>query len=445
MPRHSTEPNRTQPARQSRRDFISRSVGATAMAGGLTIARGAHAAGDDALTFALVGCGGRGTGAALNVLANKSHANVKLVALADAFGDRTAFAAKALKRRFPDNVDVPAERQFVGLHSFEPVMASDVDLVLLCGPPGSRPDQFEAAVAAGKHVFMEKPVATDAPGVRRIMAANEQAKKRGIAVAVGHHLRHEIKHNEAIKQLHDGVIGPLQYMRAYFNSGGVWVRPRRPEQTEMEYQVRNWYYFTWLSGDHIVEQHVHDLDICNWMADDVPEAAQGTGGRQVRVGKDYGEIFDHHVVEFTYPGGVKAMSFCRHQPGTWGSFSEHAHGAAGTINIEGSGAARINPVGKSSVKIDRGPDGHQIEQDRLIDAIVVGRPYNEGDYGATSTMTAILGRMATYSGKVVRWDEALASDLDLMPEKLAWDATPRVQPGPDGIYPCAIPGVTQAW
>jgi len=433
----------------SRREFLGRSLlaggAASGLAAGLSVARGAHAAGDDLLKVALVGCGGRGGGAAMNVLSNKSHPNVKLVALADAFPDRTAFMAKALERRFPEKVDVPEERRFTGLDCYQPVMQSDVDLVLLCTPPGFRPAQFEAAVEAGKQIFMEKPVATDAPGVRRVMAANESAKKKGLAVAVGHHLRHEVKHLEAIKRIREGAIGPLKFIRVYFNSGGVWVRPRKPDQTEMQHQVRNWYYFNWLSGDHITEQHVHDLDIGNWMADAVPLEANGIGGRQIRVGPNTGEIFDHHTVEYTFPNGVKMFSQCRHQPGCWNSFSEHAHGTRGEINIEGHGKAEFHIDGKPVEVVERGPDGHQIEQDRLIAAIVAGKPYNEGDYGATSTMTAILGRMATYSGKIVKWDEALASDLDLSPERIAWDAQPKSLPGPDGIYPCAMPGVTKAW
>ncbi|MDY0168600.1 MAG: Gfo/Idh/MocA family oxidoreductase [Thermoguttaceae bacterium] len=429
----------------SRREFLKHSgVAATgaALAGGLGVARTAHAAGDDLVRVALIGCGGRGVGAAVNALANTGHANVKVVALADAFQDRVDFAEQALTKRFPEKVDVPNERKFVGLDCHVGALGAGVDVVLLCGPPGFRPEQFEAAVKAGKHVFMEKPVATDSPGVRRIMAANEEAKQKNLAVAVGHHLRHEVKHQEAIARIHEGAIGELCYTRAYFNSTGVWVRPRQPDQTEMQYQTRNWYYFTWLSGDHIVEQHVHDLDVCNWMANALPVEANGMGGRQVRTGKDVGEIFDHHFVEFTYANGLRMFSQCRHQPGCWNSFSEHAHGTKGYVNIQGHGGAEM-VVGEDRVRWDRGPDGHQVEMDVLFQKIAAGQPHNEGDYGATSTMTAILGRMATYSGKIVKWDEALASNLELVPRQLSWDADPGPKPGPDGIYPCAIPGVTQ--
>ena len=224
----------------SRRDFLRKSTAAaagTALAGGLSVARSAHAQGSDVIKIALVGCGGRGTGAAVNALNNKATSNVKLVAMADAFRARLDSSLRAIQSRCKDKVDVPDERKFIDLDCHEGVMECDVDMVLLCSPPGFRPMQFEAAVKAGKHAFMEKPVATDSPGVRKIMAANEEARKKGLAVAVGHHLRHEQKHIEVVKRIHAGEIGDLKYTRAYFNSGGVWVRPRKPDQTEMQYQV----------------------------------------------------------------------------------------------------------------------------------------------------------------------------------------------------------------
>ena len=426
----------------SRRDFL-RTSSAAAVASGLALARSAHAAGRDEIRIALVGCGGRGTGAAVQALNNAAGARVRLVAMADAFRDAVDRSYKTIQRRVPDRVDVPEDRRFAGLDAYRQAIDCGVDMVLLCTPPGFRPQQFEAAVKAGKHVFMEKPVATDAPGVRRIMAANEEAKRRGLLVAVGHHLRHEVKHREVVRRIHDGAIGRVQFLRAYFNSAGVWVRPRQPDQTEMQYQVRNWYYFTWLSGDHIVEQHVHDLDVCNWIKQGPPVEAQASGGRQVRIGPDYGEIFDHHAVEFTYADGSKMFSYCRHIRNCWNSFSQHAHGTKGTVHIEGHGRAELCIDGAEPMRWERGPDGHQLEHDHLFAALLAGKPYNEADYGATSTMTAILGRMASYSGRIVRWEDALNSKVDLCPERLAWDAEPPVQPGPDGLYPCALPGKTK--
>jgi predicted dehydrogenase len=429
----------------SRRDFLKASTAVAAgaaLAFNANIARSAYAAGSDEIKIALVGCGGRGSGAAVNALSTK--ANVKLTVMADAFPDSLDWSLKYIKKECGERVDVPEDRRFTGLDAYEKALRSDVEVVLLCTPPGFRPAQFEAAVAAGKHVFMEKPLATDAPGVRRIIAANAEAKKKKLAVAVGHHLRHETKYREIVGRIHDGAIGDLTHLRAFFNDSGVWIRPRQPGQTEMQYQVRNWYYFTWLSGDHIVEQHVHDLDVCNWIAKAHPLEAEGMGGRQVRVGKDVGEIFDHHAVEFTYPGGLKVFSYCRHIPDCWSSFSQHAHGTKGSANLIGYGNGELIVPGKT-LRFPHGPDGHQVEMDELFAAIVAGQPYNECDSRIDGTMTAILGRMATYSGKVVTWDDAVNSTLGLAPPSLAWDAETPVKPRPDGTYACAIPGVTKAW
>ena len=284
-----------------------------------------------------------------------------------------------------------------------------------------------------------------APGVRRVLAANQEAKRKGLVVAVGHHLRHETKHREVIERLQDGVIGDIPLTRAYFCSGGVWVRPRQEGESEMHYQIRNWYYFTWLSGDHIVEQHVHDLDVINWLKDGPPVQANGMGGRQVRKGPDYGEIFDHHGVEFEYADGSKLMSFSRHIPNCWNSFSEHAHGTKGHADIEGHGRSAIYVDGQEPMRWKRDRDGHQVEHDDLFAALLAGEPYNEGDYGAMSTMTAIMGRMATYSGRVVTWDEAINSQLDLSPNSLDFDAEAPISPRADGTYDCAVPGLTKAF
>lgn len=414
-------------------------VGAgAALAAGLSVARSAHAAGSDLVKVALIGCGGRGTGAAINALSTK--ANVKLVAMADAFQDRLQASLKQIRAACKDRVDVPPERQFTGFDGYQKAIDCGVDMVLLCTPPGFRPAQFEAAVKAGRHVFMEKPVAVDAPGVRKIMAANEEAKRKGLAVAVGFHMRHVRGNIEAFQRVHDGAVGDIRFLRAYYNDAGVWVRPRQPGQTEMQYQMRNWYYFNWLCGDQIVEQHVHFLDMSNWAKGAVPVRANGMGGRQVRVGRDYGEIFDHHAVEYEYADGTRLFSQCRHQPGCWVSYGVTAHGTKGTA----VGGGILIP-GQAPQWFRGGEEGHQAEHDDLFAAIVAGRKYNEADYGATSTMTAILGRMAAYSGKVVEWNEAVKSDVDLSPKSYAWDAAPPVLPGPDGIYPCAVPGVTKAW
>ena len=437
----------TRNAKTSRRDFVKRSAAAVAGAvvgGELSIARSAHGAGDDLIKIALIGCGGRGRGAAVQALSNVSHANVKLVAVADAFRANVDLSLKAIGQRCPEKVDVPEERKFDGLDAYQRAIDCGCDMVLLCTPPGFRPMQFEAAVDAGKMIFTEKPLAVDAPGYRRILAANEKAKQKGLPVAVGHHLRHEIKHKEVIKRIHDGAIGDVKFMRAYFNSTGVWTRPREAGMTEMQYQVNNWYYFNWVGGDHIVEQHVHDLDVMNWIAGANPVEANGMGGRQVRISRDHGEIYDHHAVEFKYANDIRMFSYCRHIPNCWNSFSEHAQGTKGRASIQGHGRADLFVEGKEPQKWDRGPDGHQLEHDNFFAAIKAGKPYNEIDTTGPATLTAIMGRMATYSGKTVTWEEALNSQIDLSPDGYTWDSHPQPRPGPDGIYPCAVPGVTEA-
>ncbi|MFH1716653.1 MAG: Gfo/Idh/MocA family oxidoreductase [Planctomycetota bacterium] len=427
----------------SRRQFLKNSATAasvTALTAGLQ-AR-AYAAGTGTMKIGLIGCGGRGTGAAVQAL--NACKRAKLVAMADAFEDRLEQSYQAVSKKHPDRMDVPRGRRFVGMDAYAAVIDSDVDMVLLTTPPGFRPLHFEAAVKANKHVFMEKPVAVDSPGIRRVIAANEQAKEKNLAVAVGLNIRHQNSSREVVERVHDGAIGQITFLRAYGNTGGVWVRPRQPAQSEMEYQMRNWYYFNWLCGDLIVEQTVHALDLVNWAKgrEAHPVEAQGTGGRQVRVGPDHGEIYDHHAVEYTYGDGTKMFLFCRHIPNVWNYFGGIAHGTKGEADL-GKGVLSLH--GQKPLRFDQGVAGHQAEHDDLFAALDAGRPYNEGDYGVASTMTAILGRMATYSGQVVTWDEAMKSDTDLGPERYAWDAEAPVKAGADGLYACAIPGKTRPY
>src|SRR5687767_8014471 len=290
----------------SRRHFLknsSKAMAGTALLSGLAVERFAHGAisPSDTVRIALVGCGGRGTGAANHALSTQGP--VKLVAVADAFKPQTDRALNQLKGH-KDKLEVPEEHRFVGFDAYKQAIAL-ADVVILASPPGFRPIHFEEAVKQGKHVFMEKPVAVDAPGVRKVLAAAEEAKKKNLKIGVGLQRHHQPGYIETIKRLHDGAIGDIVAMRAYWNDAGVWVRPRQPNQTEMQYQMRNWYYFNWLSGDHINEQHIHNIDVINWVKKGYPVKAQGQGGRQVRVGKDYGEIFDHHFVEFEYADGSR--------------------------------------------------------------------------------------------------------------------------------------------
>ena len=435
----------------SRRTFLAGAslAAAGAALGTSGIVRAAHPFGDDTIKIGLVGSGGRGSQAVGQAL-NTSD-NVKLVAIGDAFRDRIdgeveGCLNKRDVRKHANKIDVPEERKFVGFDAYQKVIDSDVDLVILTTPPGFRPQHFEAAVKAGKHVFMEKPVAVDAPGIRRVLAAAEIAKAKGLGVGVGLQRRHDPQYIETVKRIQDGDIGDIPLTRVYWNGGGVWTIPRAEGQTEMEYQMRNWYYFTWICGDHIVEQHIHNIDVSNWVKGMVPEKAQGMGGREVRTSKDHGQIFDHHMVEFTYPDGSTMLSCCRHIPGCWSEVAEYCDGTKGVSKV---GTGRLmDGYTKGANTLWRfrgkGVNAYQQEHDDLFASIRSGNPINEAEYGATSTMTAILGRLATYSGKVVTWEEATASNIDLSPAEYAWNATPPVLPNDSGAYPVPVPGQTAA-
>lgn len=436
----------------NRRDFVKGS--ALAMGGimaSTSLSASNYLTGDDVIKIGLIGCGGRGTGAAAQALSTKE--NVKLVAMADAFRDRLDGSYKNLTaQEYKDwsgnavdvskKIDVPEEHKFVGFDAYKEVIKL-ADVVLIATPPGFRPIHFEAAVAANKHVFMEKPVATDAPGVRRVLAAAEEAKKKKLNVVVGLQRHYQTVYREWVERIHGGAIGDIHTAHVYWNGGGVWVRPRQAGQTEMEYQMRNWYYFNWLCGDHITEQHIHNLDVGNWVFQGYPVRAHGMGGRQVRVGKEHGEIFDHHAVEYEFANGERMFSQCRHIKGCMNRVSEAFQGTNGFAPKPGvlqtsKGYELWEHRGKND------PNPYQVEHDELFAAIAAGEyKYADAENGAKSTMTALMGRMATYSGKVIEWDEAINSELSLMPKKFAWDADPPVMPDKDGYYPIPTPGVTE--
>ena len=444
----------------SRRDFMKTSTVAAVGAGvlgSIGAAPRAYADGTETIRVGLVGCGGRGTGAAVQALSTEG--NVKLVAMADAFRDRLDSSYTNITKQMkdqPERVAVDEEHKFDGFDGYKKVLDSDIDLIILATPPGFRPIHFEAAVNAGKHVFMEKPCAVDGPGIRKLLAAIEVSKKKNLKVGVGLQRHHQPHYIETVEALQNGVIGDILAYRCYWNGGGVWdPRKSREEcKSEMEYQMRNWYYYVWLCGDHICEQHIHNLDVCNWIKNDVPVKAYGMGGRQVRTDKKYGEIYDHFAVEYEYGDGIRMYSQCRHIRNCWNSVTEHVQGAKGHADVSGgkiiTGSETWNAPSKSNRKI-RGNsksttnNPYQIEHDDLQAAIRNNTPYNEGDYGASSTMTAILGRMATYSGKPVSYEEALNSKIDLMPKEFTWEASPVSVPDADGYYPIPQPGTAKAF
>lgn len=428
--------------RDKRRDFLKTSA---LVAGGVMLNQfafaGGHSSTDDTIKIALIGCGDRGTGAAFQALSTKQ--NIKLVAMADAFQDRMDNSYKVLSEKFKEKVDVPAERRFVGFDGYQKAIAL-ADVVLLVTPPGFRPTHFEEAVKQGKHVFMEKPVAVDAPGVRKVLAAAELAKKKKLNVVVGLQRRYQANYRETLKRIQDGEIGEVMSGQVYWNSGGVWVKKRQPQQTEMEYQMRNWYYFNWLCGDHIVEQHVHNIDIANWVKNAYPVSVQGTGSRAWRTGKDYGEIYDNHAVELTYADGAVIYSQCRHFEGIANRVDETFQGTKGRTYLSaGNNGVIWDLKGKElfSHPTKGNANPYQTEHDELFAAIAKGDyKFADAERGAKSCFTAIVGRYATYSGQTIKWDEALQANNSLMPDELSWTANPKLMPDANGLYPIPTPG-----
>ncbi len=420
-------------------------VGGGLILGSLPVGASAFAAASSELKVAVIGCGGRGTGAANQAL--QADEGVKIVALADAFRNRVDDCYNTLSQRYGDTgrLDVPEEHKFTGFDAYQ--NAIDLaDVVILAAPPGFRPKHFEAAVKAGKHVFMEKPVATDVPGVHQVLDAGREAKRKNLNVVVGLQRRYQTNYHEALKRIQNQEIGRIISGQVYWNSGGVWVNEREADQSEIEYQMRNWYYFNWLCGDHILEQHIHNIDVANWFIGEYPVKAQGMGGREVRTGKDHGEIFDHHFVEYTYPSGAVISSQCRHKPNCMNRVDEVFQGTTGTIHTDGSHKTVIRDW-NGNIHYDHDgsndPNPYQQEHDDLFAAIRNGNVIDDTDFGAKSTLAAIMGRMATYSGQEIGWDEAFQSDLKIVPDEQGWDMTPPVLPNDDGYYPVPVPGETR--
>lgn len=421
----------------SRRSFLKATTLAAA-AGSLSIARSAHAAGDDVLKIGLVGCGGRGTGAAANALA--ADPNTKITALGDAFEDRMQSSRAALQKREPERVDVPDDHCFVGFDAYQKVIDSGVDVVLLVSTPHFRPQHLKACIDAGKHVFCEKPMAVDAPGIRSVMASAEAAAEKGLSIVSGFCWRYHPAVQATMQQVLDGAIGDVLCMQETYLTGALWHRGRQPDDTEMVYQMRNWYYFDWLSGDFNTEQHVHSLDKASWaMGDKPPVRAWGLGGRQVRTEMPkWGNIYDHHAVVYEYENGARAYAYCRQQEGAYRDVSDLFIGTKGRADILGN---RI--TGETEWRYD-GPGGnmYELEHVALFKSIRDGKPINEGNRMAVSTMLGILGRMVDYTGQAITWDQAINSELLLAPKEYSWDAEPPVVPDEDGQYPIAMPGLT---
>lgn len=448
----------------SRRDFVKNSSGvvsAAALATSLGIAPRAHAAADSSIKIGLVGCGGRGTGAAVNALS--VNPNVKITAMGDLFMHAIEKSHKAMSFENPKQLAVTKDNMHAGFDAYKKVIDSGVDLVVLATSPAFRPVHFEYAVEKGVNCFMEKPVAVDIAGCLKVLELAKKAEEKNLKVGVGLQRHHHPGYIETIKRLHDGEIGDINVMRCYWNQGGAWLKTRKklmetqPNLTELEYQMQNWYYFTWLGGDHIVEQHIHNIDVCNWVMKGYPELCQGQGGRQVRKGEDYGMIYDHHMVEYCYDRkwmtGNRTISQSRQIERTWNQVGEFAHGTKGFCMI--NGFVIYDENGKRKWRFDsRGwtrknkksaINPYQLEHDNLNRAIEKNEKFNEAENGARSTIAGVMGRMSTYSGDLISHSKALESNQSLMPDidKITWESQPPVLPGEDGIYPCAEPGVTE--
>lgn len=431
---------------QGRRDFVKQT---SMLAGGLLalpiLSKANYFSGSsDVIKIALVGCGGRGTGAATQALSTKE--NVQLVAMADAFPDRLNDSYNNIKEALGDKasrVNVPEKNKFIGFDGYKQAIAL-ADVVILTTPPGFRPIHFEEAIRQGKHVFMEKPVATDPAGIKRVLEAAAIAKQKKLNVVVGLQRRYQNSYRELYKRTQDGIIGDILSMQVWWNQGALWVKPRKPEYSEMEYQMRNWYYFNWLCGDHIVEQHIHNIDVGNWFKNATPQTAGGMGGRAVRTGKEYGEIFDHHYVEYRYADGVVMNSQCRHWKDAPSKVDEEIVGTKGRIYCDR--AQIVDHKGKVLYQFDKKKENnpYQTEHDELFAAIAKGEyKFADAQRGAEATLSAIIGRLATYSGQVINWDTALNSGLNLQPKVYAFDAPPPVLPDASGNYAYAKPGITK--
>ncbi|MFI5457352.1 MAG: Gfo/Idh/MocA family protein [Isosphaerales bacterium] len=410
------EPTSSTTTSASRRDFLKTGAAATV---GLGIMTNAHAAGSDTLKVGLIGCGGRGRGAAEDICkaAGTSH-SIKLHALGDIFEDNLKNGRDSIRdnRHCKEKFDVADDRCFVGFDAYQKVIDC-CDLVMLATPPGFRPLHIEATIKAGKNLFAEKPVAVDGTGIRKVLAAYELANKKGLSVVTGTQRRHQAGYIESLKRIHDGAIGDLVGGQVYWNQGDIWAHKRKPGWSDTEYQIRNWYHFVWLCGDHIVEQHVHNLDVACWALGAHPVRAVGMGGRQVITEPERGQSYDHFAIDYEFPNGVHILSMARQIEGCENNVSETIVGSKGQWH---SGGYRFTGASKDRVRVEHEVNPYVQEHIDLLDSIASHKPVNELKQVARSTLTAIMGRMSAYTGKAVTWEKALESQLDTFPKTLAW-------------------------
>ncbi len=421
-------------AQQTRRQFVKRSAAAMTS---LALARTCHAAGSDMLRIGLIGCGGRGTGAAVNAM--NADKNARLVAMADAFDWRLAASLKQLTAIKPKQVDVDADHKFVGLQSYRSLLESAVDVVIITVPSHFTPIYLKAAVDAGKHVFCEKTHAVDAPGVKLVQTAADTALQKGLCIVSGLAWRYHTGVRETMKRVHDGAIGRITTVQEICNTGSLRSLPRRPGMTEMQYQVYDWYDFNWLSADLPGLNMVHNVDKGAWaLHDRLPLKAWGMGGREVRKGPTFGDVYDHHATVYEYADGVRMYAYCRQINGTWTAVSDVFLGTKGRCDL-------LNHIieGETNWRYDGPPcNRFDLEHVALFSAIRAGTPINNGLYMARSSMLALMSTWCSHTGREITWTEAMNSKMQANPDGYTWDADPPTKPGPDGNYPVAVPGIT---
>lgn len=426
---------------EGRRKFIKNTgatLAATAVGMNMAFGRPTPDAQDKILKVGLVGCGGRGTGAAVQALT--ADKNTRLTAMGDIFPDHLQQSYTAIKEEMGDQVTVSDSHKFIGFDAYQKVIDSGVDVILLTTPPVFRPDHLEAAINAGIHAFCEKPVAVDPAGVQKVIDASRKAKQKNLSIQSGFCYRFDAVNMAAYDLIHDGAVGDIHFVSTKRFGGELWSHPRQPGWTDMEYQLRNWLYYDWLSGDFITEQAVHSLDLMAWaLGDRVPIKAIGTGGRQKRVDPIYGNIYDHFAIEYEYEDGVKAIHMCRQQSGTKGSNTVDIYGSKGHAFVKPASEARIS--GSTNWQFDGQRNNmYQHEHDLFFAAIRNNKPVNDGISMAHSSMLAILGRMVGYSGQEITWEQAMESNLHIGPKfedyafDYKWEMTPVPVPGKTEVF-----------
>ncbi len=431
--------NQAAKPKTTRRDFLKTTAAATAAVSSLSIARGAHAAGDETVKIGMIGCGGRCSGAAAQSM--KAGPHVKLAAMYDVFEDRVQSTRNSFKKARPDQMLVDDDHCFSDFDGYQNVIDS-VDVVLIACASKFHPMYAEAAIKSGKHVFVEKPHAIDPVGVRRMQAACDLAKEKGLSIVSGLQSRFHAGWQETVKRIHDGIIGDVVAMQSMFLRGPYGLHQRDPNMSETQYQFRNWYHFCWLSGDDVPQSLVHNVDRMSWiMKEEMPKWAFGLGGRSASFGVVYGDMYDHDTAVYEYESGARLYALCRTQHGCYGNSGDVIMGTKGTCYL---GGCRVE--GETNWKY-AGPHNnpYDAEQKALIDSVRDGKPINSGYHMVGSTMIGVLGQIACYSGKATTWDEALNSDLRYgpPPDVANFDMDPPTLPDATGNYPLPKPGVTK--